>query len=76
MREMYDYLVKLRDEAECRDVTVALDTNLDAIFLTLRFADGSRRFTFAGREILDTEEDVMLIAAQDVFDERGVREGL
>lgn len=76
MISLYDYFVKLRDESECRDVQISYDSNLDALIMTLRYADHTRRFTFAGQEILCSTDDYLLPAAAHAFVERTPREGV
>lgn len=76
MVDLYDYLKSLRDQAGCRDVQISLDTNLNAVAMTLRFEDGTRRFTYADPDILASSEDFLFNSALDASDERAPREGL
>lgn len=75
--QMYNYLDTLRATAECRDVQISFDFNLKAIFLTLRYDDGTRRFGFSG-EGLEIDEDSLSVAAWNAAREMETyaREGL
>lgn len=63
MSNLFEYLESLRDRAGCRDVQISLDHSLEAVRVTFRYADGTRRFVFADSEIVYSPEDLIMDCA-------------